>query len=54
MMKVTFHIVIPAIDNFVNFPFKMGNSYLKELSNMGDKKKYNNNEKIFLQTQDLL
>ena len=28
---------ISGIDNFLNFPFKMGNSYLKELNHMGIK-----------------
>ena len=28
-----------VIDNFVDFPFKMANSYLKELSNIYTKKK---------------
>ena len=30
--------IASALDNCVNFPFKMGNSYLKELSNMSTKK----------------
>ena len=29
---------IPGIDNFINFPFKMLSSYLRELSNTGTKK----------------
>ena len=30
--------VISCIDNFINFPFKIRNSYLKDLSNVDTKK----------------
>ena len=45
---------ISGIDNFINFPFKMANSYLKELSDIDTKNVNKNMGIIFLQMQHLI